>query len=67
MTRKQVIIFFADYRKAKALTVERDKNRILVEVNSKFYPEDMAEVSKKIKRRITPMTQGGSSFLVIYF
>jgi GTP1/Obg family GTP-binding protein len=67
MTRKQLILFFADYRKTKAFTVEKGKNRILVEVNQKFMPEDMKEVLSKTKRQIQTIAQDGSCYLLIYF
>jgi hypothetical protein len=67
MTRKQLILFFADYRKIKGFTVERDKNRILVEVNRQFMPEDMKAVSSKIKRPIQTVALDGVCYLLIYF
>jgi hypothetical protein len=67
MTRKQLILFFAGYHKAKAFTLERDKQRILVEVNEKFMPEDMKEVLSKTKRPIQTIARDGSCYLLIYF
>jgi GTP1/Obg family GTP-binding protein len=67
MTRKQLILFFADYRKTKGFTVERDKNRILVEVNQQFMPEDMKAISSKTKRQIQTVALDGICYLLIYF
>jgi hypothetical protein len=65
MTRKQLILFFANYHKAKAFTVERDKHRLLVEVSRKFMPEDLKKISIRTKRPIQTIAQDGICYLLI--
>lgn len=67
MTRKQLILFFADYRKAKAITIERDNRRMLVEVNEKFFPADLRYVAQKTGHHIETITSEGDCYLLIRF
>ena len=47
MTRKQTILFFADYIHTIAMTYEKKKYRLLVEVDKRFMPADIKKVADK--------------------
>ena len=67
MTRKQTILFFADYIHTVAMTYEKKKYRLLVEVNKKFMPADIKNVSAKIGRNLEACAIDGCHYLVIRF
>lgn len=67
MTRKQTILFFADYIHTIAMTYEKKKYRLLVEVDKRFMPADIKKVADKIGRKMKLCAMDGSHYLVIRF
>ncbi len=67
MTRKQTILFFADYIHTIAMTYEKKKYRLLVEVDKRFMPADIKKVADKIGQKMELCAMDGSHYLVIRF
>ncbi len=67
MTRKQTILFFTEYIHTIAVTYEKKKYRLLVEIDKKFMPKDIENVSNKIGRKIELCVAEGAHYIIVRF